>query len=303
MAALRQRRLALASLLAGAACIGLAPLWVRLSGIGPVATGFHRMALSWPVLVAWMWWDARRHPAEARPSTRAERGWMLAAGLFFAADLWSWHLSIRHTSVANSSLLLDFAPVVVALGSRWLFGERVGSPFWVGLAIAMAGAVVLVGPDLRWGSEHTLGDAQGALTAVFFGAYQVCVKRLRRSRPVPVVMAGSGLAAALPLLAIAWSRGEVLWPRDPHGWGVVVALALTAQVAGQSLIAYGFAHLPAGYSSLTLLVQPVVATLAGKWCLGESPGPHSLAGALLVMGGVAWAAARQARLDLPLHRP
>ncbi len=50
----RQRRLALAALLAGATCIGIAPLWVRLSTVGAVATGFHRMALSWPFLVGWL---------------------------------------------------------------------------------------------------------------------------------------------------------------------------------------------------------------------------------------------------------
>ncbi len=220
---------------------------------------------------------------------------MIAAGLFFAADLWSWHLSIHHTSVANSSLLLDFAPVVVATGSWWLFRERVGGAFWVGLALALVGAAVLVGPGLDVRSEHTLGDAQGFLTALFFGGYQLCVKRLRRTRPVSAVMVGSGLAAAIPLLAIAVLRHEQLWPTDAGGWSVVLALAFTAQIAGQSLIAYGFAHLPGGYSSLTLLVQPVVAAFAGWIFLHESMAPRQLLGALLVLAGIAWAATRQRR--------
>ena len=58
-------------------------------------------------------------------------------------------------------------------------------------------------------------------------------------------------------------------PQGVHGWLVLGALALIAQVAGQSLIAVGFAHLPASFSSVSLLPQPVLAALYAWAILGE----------------------------------
>jgi drug/metabolite transporter (DMT)-like permease len=80
--------------------------------------------------------------------------------------------------------------------------------------------------------------------------------------------------------------GESLWPASGRGWLVLLGLAVTAHVLGQGLITYGFAHLPARHSSLTLLLQPLVAAMAGWFLLGE---PLSLAqtlGGVILLGGI-----------------
>jgi drug/metabolite transporter (DMT)-like permease len=289
---------ALAALFTGAACIGIAPLWVRWTEVGPVATAFYRMALALPFLWLWQTWAGRAGGprtavAPAPPETaavgrarRTELGWLLGAGLCFAVDLWTWHLAIRHTTVANATLLPNFAPVVVAAGAWFVLGERVGRGFVLGLLVALAGAALLVGASFDLGGGHLRGDAFGLLTALSYGGYQFCVKVLRRTQSVPRVMVGTSAVAAPALWLIAWLGGEAILPDTARGWAVVIALALTAQVAGQSLIAYGFAHLPGGFSSLTLLLQPVVAALAGWLFLHETMGGRQLVGGLLILGGL-----------------
>ena len=66
---------------------------------------------------------------------------MLAAGALFAGDLAFWHLSIVYTTVANATLLSNFAPVFVALGGWLLFGHRVTRLFLVALAISVIAVV------------------------------------------------------------------------------------------------------------------------------------------------------------------
>ena len=67
---------------------------------------------------------------------------------------------------------------------------------------------------------------------------------------------------------------------------VLIGLALISQVAGQSLIAYAMAHLPATFSSVGLLFQPVMAAVFAWILLGEAVGALQFAGGITVLVGI-----------------
>ena len=92
-------RVAFACLLAGGCGIAFAPIFVRLSDTGPVASAFWRCALAVPVL--WIWLLAWRGKSEDGEMPLAP---LALAGLFFAADLGVWHFSILYTSVATATV-------------------------------------------------------------------------------------------------------------------------------------------------------------------------------------------------------
>ncbi len=277
----RVESLALVALLAGGAAIAFAPIFVRLSDVGPTASAFWRVALATPFLVAWVMF--------ARTAGGGGRTWsvpMLLAGLFFAGDLAVWHFSILFTTVANATLLANLAPIFVAVGGYLLFGQRVTPLLLVGMVTAMAGAFVLVGPSFAAGGMRLLGDALGVLTAVFYGAYFLAIKHLRDSRSTASIMAASTTVTAVVLLPIALATGEAMLPHSPSGWLVLLGLALVCQVGGQSLIAYAMAHLPASFSAVSLLIQPVMATLYAWVLLGERIGPMQIVGGAIVLAGI-----------------
>ena len=168
---------ALLALFAGASAIGLAPIFVRLSELGPVATAFYRLLLALPVFGVWLLFEYRR----ATTVPRADRKLLLAAGLFFAADLAVWHWSIRFTTVANATLLANSAPLLVTLASWLWFGERIKSRFLLGMAIAFSGTVLLMGESVNLSRTRATGDGLGLLTAVFYAGYIIAVTRLRAS--------------------------------------------------------------------------------------------------------------------------
>src|SRR5262245_43714363 len=104
---------AVLALLAGAACIALSPIFVRVSEAGPTATAFWRVALAVPVL--WLVYLLKTRQRARRYSGQ----WPLlaAAGFAFAGDLAFWHASVVRTSVANSTLLANLATIFVTLGA------------------------------------------------------------------------------------------------------------------------------------------------------------------------------------------
>ena len=278
-----RRGVAVAALLVGAAAIASSALFVKVSETGPIATAFWRVALALPVLWTWSVIGSRGgHVA----SFMAERRLIIAAGLFFAGDLAVWHWSIVLTSVANATLLANLAPIFVTLAVWLLYGRRPTVMFLAGLAAALAGVTVLLGGDFRAGGGAVLGDVLGVVTALFYGAYQLTVTRARSRTATSVIMAWSGLITAVTLLPLALASGEQILPHTSVGWVKLAGLALISQVAGQSLIAYAMAHLPATFSSVGLLAQPVIAAALAWGLLSETLGWVEIAGAIVVLVGI-----------------
>ncbi len=274
-------RKALGALFTGAILIGFAPIFVRLVDVGYTATAFWRTALALPVLLPW-WRAQRRAPRSAAGAL----GWLWLAGGFFAGDLAVWHQSIRYTSVANATLLANLAPVFVTLAAFVLFRERVTPRFLGGLTLALSGAAVLMAKSLQISAQTAFGDLCGVVTAMFYAGYLLGVSRLRQSRSAVEVMWWTTLTCALVLLPIVLLLGEPLWPQSARGWSVLIGLALLSHVGGQGLIADAMAHLPASFSSVSLLVQPVAATVFAWLLLGEHFGVAQAIGGAIVLAGI-----------------
>lgn len=282
-------RFALMALFAGAIAIAFAPIFVRLSQVGPSATAFWRMSLALPAL--WLLSGLERRGATE--TRRAVSGFdyrrLAAAGLFFAGDLAFWHWSIKFTSVANATLLANFMPIFVTLGSWLLFNQRVSAKFILSMLVAFAGTILIVGMSFSLSLQRLWGDGLGLITAVFYAGYILSVKRLRSQFSTATVMAWSGLVTSIVLLPVTLAFGESLLPVDIRGWLVLVGLALVSQVGGQGLIAFALAHLPASFSSLTLLIQPVMAAVFAWLILFESIAPLQATGGILVLAGIFFA--------------
>jgi len=278
------RALATLALLAGAIAIAASPLFVKVSETGPVATAFWRVALALPVLWAWAALERR-----GRPDTGggADRWLIVVAGVLFAGDLAVWHWSILLTSVANATLLANLAPIFVTLAVWLFYRRRPGGVFLAGMAVALAGTVTLLGGDFTLAGGELAGDCLGVVTAMFYAGYQLAVGRLRRHASTATIMAGSGLVTAAILLPVALVAGEQLFPATAAGWLKLLGLALISQAAGQSLIAYAMAHLRETFSSVGLLLQPVMAAIFAWVLLGETLGAVQIAGAMTVLAGIA----------------
>ncbi|APV52394.1 EamA family transporter [Betaproteobacteria bacterium GR16-43] len=272
--------MAFVGLLAGGCSIAFAPIFVRLADTGPVASAFWRCALAVPLL--WLLVMRERDAGATIPMPA-----LLGAGLFFAADLGVWHFSILFTSVANSTLLANLAPIFVTLAG-WLFWkQRVTRTFLVGMALAIGGMFVLVGPNFAVGGPRLLGDALGALTGAFYAGYFLSIKVARDAGVTTArLMAWSTTITAIVLLPIALVAPQPFWPASSSGWLVLVGLALVTQILGQGLIAYAFAHLPASLSSVSLLIQPVMAAIFAWALFGEAIGPWQFIGGAIVLSGI-----------------
>jgi len=283
---------ALLALLAGGACIGLAPIFARLSDVGPFATGGWRMAialLTSATILAVQGHGTTRALRRLRP---ADLGFGALAGVFFAGDLGFFFRSLQATSVAHATLLVNLAPVFAVLGGWLLFGERPRLATVLGLALALVGAAMLAlgGPD--GGAAGPTGDLLAVVAAAFYAAYLLAVKRARRGISPDVFLLVSGVAATAVLLPVGLVLGEATVPAGLQGVLALLGLGLIGHALAHRLISGALASLPVGYAAIALLVQPTVAALAAWAVFGEALGPVELLGAAVALAGIAVASRR-----------
>jgi drug/metabolite transporter (DMT)-like permease len=277
---------ALVALLTGAAFIGLSPIWVRVADVGPTASAFWRVALAVPVL----WIVLAFLGSDRSPPLRVEWKAYLAAGAAFAGDMAFWHSSIKYTSVANSTLLANLAAIFVPLAAWLLWRQRPTGLFIAGLALALAGVAMLVRTSVDFSPTALFGDFLGVITAMFYAWYIFAATGLRdRGASVLRFMAVTTTLSALMLLPVALASGEILLPQSGTGWAKLAGLAVVSHCAGQGLIAYGLGHLPASFSAVGLLVQPVTAGFFAWLLLGEPLVALQVAGGVVVLAGISLA--------------
>jgi drug/metabolite transporter (DMT)-like permease len=279
----RPQHLALPAVLVGGIAIGFSPIFVRLSELGPIATGFYRLFLALPLLWLWMRFEGRR---EAEGMTKIKWLPIAVPGILFAGDILFWHWSITYTTVANATLLANLSPVIVTFGAWFYLRERVTFQFLVGMILAMGGAALLMNASASLGAGHVLGDMFGLITACFFGSYVVTIARLRDRNAASTIMFYSSAVTCVLLLAATLVSGESLLPRSSNGWIALFALAWISQAMGQGLIAYALGHLPASFSALAILIEPLTAAILGWVWLGEALGVLQAAGGIIVLAGI-----------------
>lgn len=220
------------------------------------------------------------------PARASKLAWV--AGVFFAADLISWHHAIDAVGAGLATVLGNLQVVLVAFIAWLVLKERPSSAMLVAVPIVLIGVVLIsgvVGSD-AYGRDPVLGVVFGVVTSIAYSGFILVLRQGssdRRRVAGPLFHATAVSAAAAAIYGVVVS--DLAWPGWP-GFGWSAALALTSQVMGWLLISLSLPRLPAAITSVTLLLQPVGAMALAALVLGEDPGAAQLAGAALILGGV-----------------
>jgi len=275
-------------LIMGAVAIGMAAPLVKLSELGPQTVGFWRMALAIPFAFLWMQFD--RDPPRKPDTPSGWKRWLYLAlpGLLFSGDLAFWHAGIKITSVANATFLANLQPVFVVLAAWLIFKEKITKQFMFAAGLAVAGAALLSAGNITVAPERWPGDVLSMATAVWYAAYILAVRQARRFASTGTVIFFTVLVCSPILGLTALGFGETILPGSLTDWLVLIGLAVGVQIVGQGGVAFGLGRVPAPVASIIILIQPVVASIAGWLMFGEAFAPIQYAGAALVLTGVWW---------------
>lgn len=273
---------------------------VRLSRADPVAIAVWRLGFSLLIVGAFLmatreWRDWQRI---------APRELLLAVigGISLALHFWAWNASIQLTTIAASVTLVSLQPAVVATISAMALREVPSRRQILGIAIAIAGAFIIAAPDLRGGiapsgNRPLLGNLLATSAAVTAAIYYTIGRRLRGSLGIWAYVGIVYSAAFVSLLAIALSRGTPLAAQPPREIAIFAGLAIGPMLIGHTGMNWALKYLPAYVVNLTVLGEPVGATLLGALIpsIRQIPTVNTLVGGAIVLAGVVLAAGGASR--------
>lgn len=303
----------LAGLGIGLLAVSAASIFIRYAqaeGVPSLVIAAWRLSLATLILAPVVL--ARHRPALAGLS---RRDWALvgASGFFLGLHFGAWISSLAYTSVANSAVFVATAPLFVALIAAGLLREKLSGWTMAGLAVALAGSVVVglsdacaagpcPAPADFFGGAAFLGDLLALAGAVTVAIYLIIGRTVRPRLPLLVYIFLTYGGAALTLLTgVAVSGpapadfGPAAFPASlaAGGWaGWVLLLALVPQLIGHSAYNWALRYLPVTFVSVTVLGEPAGSTVLAMLLLNEIPSPLKIAGGVLILAGIVLAARR-----------
>ncbi len=248
-----------------------------------LAVAFWRNAMASAVLVPTA---LLRRREELRGLTARERRTAVVAGAFLALHFGTWVPSLSYTSVASATALVATQPIWAALIARSR-GQHVGGQVWTGIAVAMAGALLLTGSDLSVSGEALLGDVLAVAGGAFAALYMAAGGEVRQSVSTTTYTTLCYATTALLLLVVCLVGGVDLSGYDGDDWLRLLALTAGAQLLGHSLFNVVLRTVSPTVLSLTLLLEIPGAGLIAWVALDQTPSLLALPAAVLLLAGLA----------------
>jgi drug/metabolite transporter (DMT)-like permease len=277
-------------LLMGATAIGNSSVLVRLAETDPAATAFWRMVFATPIFVIWAWLEQREvPPGETRSRADPRLVWAcIAAGFSFAVDMTLSNVALGLTTMTSFIILVHLAPVVV-VGVAWVwFREKPSLGVLVALALAIAGAALLVQSGRASAAPRNamLGDMASVAAAFGYAGFILATRRARLFGSTGLISLITALSCAVFCLIFSLLLGESFWPPSAYSYLMLAIMGVVCHAFGQGLSAYSMGSLGASVTSI-VLVYGVSVTVAGGWLFfGEVPNPLQVAGGVLVLAAV-----------------
>jgi drug/metabolite transporter (DMT)-like permease len=223
----------------------------------------------------------------------------VVGGVLLAVHFWTWMASVGMPTVAASVVLVNLQPVIVAVLSTIWLKESPNRRQWLGIGVAMVGALVVAGSDLGaiarvGGNRALLGDFLAVAAAAAAALYYLAGRHLRQTLDLWPYVGLVYTACFVTLLVFCGVRRLPLLPQPPRELAIFVALAIGPMMLGHTGMNWALRYLPAYVVNLTVLGEPIGATVLALVLPGihEVPPLLTLVGGALVLGGIVLALPR-----------
>lgn len=275
--------------------VGSAALMARAglaAGLSPLALSAWRLTIASAILLLLR---SGRRSAPVAPLSSREAARLLAAGICLGLHFATWFASLQLVPVASSTLLVNTSPIWTGIAAGLFLKRRLPVTFWIGVAIAVPGAYLVVATPGALSGSHAsprFGDGLAVAGAIFIAAYLLLVQDLIPRLGTNHVVAWTYTTAAVSLWPVTLLAGpSSALPRSAAAWLAVIGMALVPQLMGHTAMNWSLRRFSAGVVAATTLLEPVFAAALAWWLLAEPLTARQGIGACILLLGVGLALA------------
>ena len=188
-------------------------------------------------------------------------------GFFLSLHFSFWISSLKFTSVASSVVLVTTNPIFVGLFSYLFFREKQPPELILGIILSFSGSVILaIGDSGLQGlsiqnPSFLLGDVLALVGAIMTSGYLMVGSKLREEMDVLSYISVVYTFSACFLLIASVSWGIPFTGYKASSYLYMALLAVVPQLIGHTAINWSLKHLKTSMVAITILGEPVGASI------------------------------------------
>ncbi|TDY49659.1 drug/metabolite transporter (DMT)-like permease [Alicyclobacillus sacchari] len=274
----------LSILACGLIAISLSAIFIEWSDAPASVIGMYRLLMATVVILPLAW----RERSQVVHLSWQSAAWLAVSGLCLGLHFLFWIQSLKETSVASSLIMLALEPLFVMVGEWICLRSRIERADVLAMAIAIVGACIVAVADAGHQGNNIAGDSLSLLGTIAVSAYVLVGSRARKTlspwlyNSIVFAIAGGVLALVNTVTGVRFA------PYSLHNWIMFALLACVSTVLGHGLFNLLLNRLPPTTIAMTVVGEPIVATLLAASLLGQPVGLTTGLGGAICLTGVAW---------------
>ena len=180
-------------------------IFVKLSSLPPITTGFYRVLFSLPLLYPFVKGDLSN-------VSKKDFYLMFFSGVFLALDLVFWNMSFQYTTVANANLLVNLVPLTIIPLSYFFYREKLNKSFFIGLVVLIIGIIILMKGKISTNPQNFRGDFYAFIASIFYGLFLFFVSNIRNRVSAKVIMFICGFGSLITLFIAMFFKEGIGYP-------------------------------------------------------------------------------------------
>jgi len=267
----------------GAMLIGFAPIFVKWSNLSPSAILFWRMLIALPFLITFNF--LKNNQILFRVKNKKTILYSLIAALAFTVDLVLWHYSMNITSVSNATIIVNSAPIFVAILAFLIFKEIPQKGFISSFLVTYVGIIGLIIFSNNYTNGKMIGDILCIIAALGYGIYLLIISKLGKETSLNIIFYTTLFCCLFSIIPMSFESG-LSFPQTYFEWANLILLAFLCQFGGQFLITFGIGRISASSGSIGLLMQPLTATILATIIFSEILNSMQIVFCLITLLGI-----------------
>lgn len=271
------------AVLLGVIAVSFGSIFVKAAEAPPLVVAFYRIGFTVLLLLPVTLATGRR---ELLAMGRRDLALACGAGVMLALHFATWITSLSYTSIASSTVLVNMHPLFAIAGGYLFYREGVNLRGLLGAALALAGSIVIGFGDFGLGGQALYGDLLAFAGAFFVAGYMLVGRGIRgRLSLFPYIIIVYGVTALVLLLAVL-AFGQPLYPYPAVTWLMFLLLAVVPTIFGHTVFNWALRYVNAAVVSVSILGEPVGATILAYFIFSQVPGVMQLAGGVMIITGL-----------------
>ena len=283
------------ALLISIIAVSTASILIRWTDAPPLAIASYRMAISVAMLAPFF--IRNNGVNKLRAQGRRQLLSLFAVGVVLAIHFASWITSLSLTSVASSVIFVHIDPIFVAIISHFFLGDKITKRTLIGIIVCFIGISIIAMGDAGAGHGSLMGDILALTGGVMLGLYILGGRIYRKNLDLTTYVTPVYSVAAASLILMSLVTGTKLIGFNGTTYTLFFLIALIPMIFGHTLYNWALRYLSAPVVSLSLLGEPVGASILALLLLGETPNSFTVIGGAITLAGILVSAYRGENTD------